>query len=144
MKAVNYSHAWRATGMAELGKSIGLDIRTTKPPVLLTSGTLIIAEWDGAKATVRFFRNRDGKFKISATFKETEAKYSAFLDQVDIKPWLTISEVCELTARHGYLRLRQPREAAEKAAVTSGIYSETHEQMALEATVEEPEVAAAI
>ena len=143
-QAVDYTRTWQAMGMAELGKTLGLNIRTTKPPALLPSGVLIIAAWDGEKAEVRFYRDANGKFKVSALIKKSKLKCKAFLDQVDVPPWQTISEVCELTARHGYLRLRQPREAAEKAAVTSGNYSETHEQMALDAVVEESEIAAAV
>jgi hypothetical protein len=143
-QSVDYTRTWQAMGMAELGKTLGLNIRTTKPPALLPSGVVIIAAWEGNKADVRFYKNRDGKFKISATMKESGKKCKAYLDQVDVPPWMTIGEVCLLTARHGYLRLRQPREAGEKAAVTSGSYSETHEQMALDAVIEEPEIAAAV
>lgn len=143
-QSADYTRTWQAMGMAELGKTLGLNIRTTKPPALLPSGVVIIAAWEGNKADVRFYRNRDGKFKISATMKESGKKCKAFLDQIDVPPWRTISEVCELTARHGYLRLKQPRQAAEKAVVTCGNYADSHEQMALEAVVEEPVIAAAI
>lgn len=143
-KVVDYSHAWNAVGMAALAKAAGLNIRTAKPPVLLASGIQIIASWSGEKAKVCLYKRHDSKLAVSVRFLKSGKKCSALLDQIDVQPWRTVNEVCELTARHGYLRLRQPRMEEEKAEATVENSEGTPEQMSLEAQSEQPAIAAAI
>ncbi len=143
-RLVDYSHAWNAVGMAGLAKAAGLNIRAAKPPVLLASGIQIIASWSGEKAKVCLYKRHDNKLAVSVRFLKSGKKCSALLDQIDVQPWRTVSEVCELTAKHGYLRLRQPIHDVKKAEATMGNSEETSEQMTLEAQSEQPEIAAAI
>jgi hypothetical protein len=115
-KAPDYSRFWDSMRMNL--HALGLDPVKT-PGRLLDSGVLLIKRWKGAKASITLYVRRDQALGIKAAFHKTGKSISARVSECDVPGYLTVAEYAERMAKHGYLRLRQPRtESSVKEAPT--------------------------